>query len=195
MRMLCPKSIKGKHSLLLLDYKLCLWWFQQQYILLLFQSYFNLLLGHGKIAASASIPSKYQTIVISNDEKKGFNSGSKRFNHISEFTESPGPAKYSLIQPLLKENHESHSKKGLGGFVSKVKRFPRRLNEGYSVGPGQYNPSVDLNHDFNKAKCTSNFHKPIAVNNNSKKFQTPAPNHYSVSIVLIFEISFHNSTS
>ena len=35
--------------------------------------------GHGKTAASASIPSKYQTIVSDNSERKGFLSRSKRF--------------------------------------------------------------------------------------------------------------------
>lgn len=35
--------------------------------------------GHGKTAASASIPSKYQTIVRDNSEKKGFLSRSRRF--------------------------------------------------------------------------------------------------------------------
>ena len=40
---------------------------------------FYLVTGHGKTAASASIPSKYQTIVSDNSERKGFLSRSKRF--------------------------------------------------------------------------------------------------------------------
>jgi len=40
---------------------------------------FYLITGHGKTAASASIPSKYQTIVSDNSERKGFLSRSKRF--------------------------------------------------------------------------------------------------------------------
>ena len=40
---------------------------------------FCLITGHGKTAASASIPSKYQTIVSDNSERKGFLSRSKRF--------------------------------------------------------------------------------------------------------------------
>lgn len=37
--------------------------------------------GHGIITANSSIPSKYQTVVISNSDKKGFGGTSKRFNY------------------------------------------------------------------------------------------------------------------
>ena len=40
------------------------------------------LTGHGKTAASASIPSKYQTLVSDNSERKGFLSRSKRFGNM-----------------------------------------------------------------------------------------------------------------
>lgn len=43
--------------------------------------YFNIYLGHSITAATASIPSKYQTIVISNADKRGFLRQSKRFNY------------------------------------------------------------------------------------------------------------------
>lgn len=46
-------------------------------------SFFWLTIGHGKTAASSSIPSKYQTIVTDNSEKKGFLSRSRRFNEDS----------------------------------------------------------------------------------------------------------------
>lgn len=36
--------------------------------------------GHSITAATSSIPSKYQTIVIDNSDKKGFLSKSRRFN-------------------------------------------------------------------------------------------------------------------
>lgn len=39
--------------------------------------------GHGKTAASASIPSKYQTIVSDNSERKGFLSRAKRFGDLN----------------------------------------------------------------------------------------------------------------
>lgn len=88
--------------------------------------------GHNKVAATASIPSKYQTIVVGNNEKKGFNSGSKRSFAWQKIDESPGPANYSLSTSILNENSASLSKKGLGGFVSKVKRLPVGKN-GLSV--------------------------------------------------------------
>ena len=40
-------------------------------------------LGHSITAATASIPSKYQTIVIDNSEKKGFQSKAQRFQYDS----------------------------------------------------------------------------------------------------------------
>jgi len=138
--------------------------------------------GQSKVAATASIPSKYQTIVVGNNERKGFNSGSKRLFDWQQIDESPGPAKYCTPTSILKENSTSFSKKGLGGFVSKVKRFNLPTNQECSVGPGQYNPKRNSSpHDFNKAKCTSNFHLPIATKCDSQKFQTPAPNQYNLS--------------
>jgi len=137
--------------------------------------------GHSKIAASASIPSKYQTIVISNEERKGFSSGTKRFSDLS-LTEGPGPGNYSIAKSLSHESHVSHSKKGLGGFASKVSRFPQPWNEEHTVGPGQYESNGFASQkDFNKANCTSNFHKPIAVKNEKMQYQTPAPNQYNIS--------------
>lgn len=35
--------------------------------------------GHGIVAATASIPSKYQTIVTDNSDKRGFGAQAKRF--------------------------------------------------------------------------------------------------------------------
>jgi hypothetical protein len=40
--------------------------------------------GHSVTAATASIPSKYQTIVIDNSDKKGFLARAKRFQYVSE---------------------------------------------------------------------------------------------------------------
>jgi len=137
--------------------------------------------GHSKIAASASIPSKYQTIVISKEERKGFSSGTKRFSELN-FSDGPGPANYSVTQSLSSQDHVSHSKKGLGGFASKAKRFSQPWNEEHTVGPGQYEAHrMTSKKDFNKASCTSNFHRPIAVNNDKNRFRTPAPNQYNIT--------------
>ena len=46
-------------------------------------SSFNIV-GHNVTAASASIPSKYQTIVTDNSDRKGFLSRTRRFNHEGE---------------------------------------------------------------------------------------------------------------
>lgn len=97
--------------------------------------------------------------------------------------EGPGPANYTTTKTTSPKDHVSHSKKGLGGFASKVRRFPQPWNNLYTVGPGQYNTeSNGIRNDFNKANCTSNFHKPIAVNTEAKKFKTPAPNQYNVRV-------------
>lgn len=42
-------------------------------------------LGHGIVAATSSIPSKYQTIVTDNADRKGFNAQAKRFQAESHF--------------------------------------------------------------------------------------------------------------
>lgn len=39
--------------------------------------------GHGKTAASASMPSRYQTVVSDNSERKGFLSRAKRFGDVN----------------------------------------------------------------------------------------------------------------
>lgn len=41
--------------------------------------------GHGIVAATSSIPSKYQTIVTDNSDRKGFSSQAKRFHSESHF--------------------------------------------------------------------------------------------------------------
>jgi len=42
-------------------------------------------LGHGIVAATSSIPSRYQTIVTDNSDRKGFTSQAKRFTAESHF--------------------------------------------------------------------------------------------------------------
>jgi len=41
--------------------------------------------GHGIVAATSSIPSKYQTIVTDNADRKGFGNQAKRFQPESHF--------------------------------------------------------------------------------------------------------------
>ena len=40
---------------------------------------FSAVLGHGIVAATSSIPSRYQTIVTDNADKRGFMAKAKRF--------------------------------------------------------------------------------------------------------------------
>jgi len=133
--------------------------------------------GHGKTAASASIPSKYQTVVSDNSEKKGFLSRSRRFGDM-DTTANPGPGTYGEVRSS-ETSSSSFSKKGFGGFASKARRFPRGVRN-TGPGPGQYEPSVSREHDFNKSVVTRNFHLPIALQRDDKKDQFPAPNQYSI---------------
>lgn len=149
--------------------------------------------GHGAVAATASIPSKFQTIVIRNNEKKGFGSCSGRFDLNAEANDSPGPAKYDTPSSLLVEQNVSLSKKGLGGFASKVKRFPLRQHDN-PIGPGQYNPKLRSENYFNQSGCTSNFHQPIAVQRDVKQ-NTPAPNEYKMNMNNIGGKDYDNASA
>lgn len=137
--------------------------------------------GHGVVAATSSIPSKYQTIVTDNSDRKGFSSQAKRFQAESHFTDAPGPGSY-IGHIKVDNNSTSFSKKGTGGFASKSKRQTKYLMSN-APGPGIYAlPSLLTSQkDFNKSGTTGNFHKPIAnVVNDDPKHQKPAPNAYDV---------------
>ncbi|CAF0831958.1 unnamed protein product [Adineta steineri] len=130
-----------------------------------------------------SIPSPYLTIITSNNEKKGFHQTAKRFQY--ETTFAPGPGQYDTVRPIDKQLEKtSDSKKGSGGFASKSRR------EGFTSGalsapaPTAYNISSKLGtgqHDFNRAKYSSMFQKPIAERPLSSKSSMPAPNQYDVN--------------
>lgn len=137
----------------------------------------RLLTGSRPLREPPSIPSKYQTYVIVNNEKKGFNSQACRFSDYDYITENPGPGSYTNKLQMLsnKDGNTSWSKKGLGSFASSTKRFakPRASN---NVGPGSYSYS-NPNTDFNRA-VTSAFHKPICVSKRDE-LSGPPPNQYN----------------
>lgn len=139
--------------------------------------------GHGIAAASASIPSKYQTIVTNNSDKKGFNSRAKRFSSDYYVTDAPGPGNYQCRHDAIEKFSTSYSKKGTGTFASKTKhRTLQNLNP--TPGAGSYDvPSYLLSRkDFNKANSSS-FHLPIAVTKDNmmiSRSEAPAPNVYMV---------------
>ncbi|XP_053189881.1 O(6)-methylguanine-induced apoptosis 2 [Scomber japonicus] len=132
-------------------------------------------------SVSSSIPTKYQTVVIQNQEKKGFSSQAKRFPSQVSLNENPGPGSYVCMSSTEIKN-PSFSRKGTTGFVgSKTARassFPQRG----IPGPNAYNlPSCFMNkYDFNTG-VSRVFRTPVAVQPDGLKNNTPAPNQYDVS--------------
>ncbi|KAJ8306507.1 hypothetical protein KUTeg_017052 [Tegillarca granosa] len=60
-----------------------------------------------------------KTIVTDNADKKGFLGQAKRFKDVVAITESPGPGAY-VGHGKMDSTSVSFSKKGTGGFASKV---------------------------------------------------------------------------
>ncbi|XP_052075026.1 O(6)-methylguanine-induced apoptosis 2-like [Mytilus californianus] len=135
--------------------------------------------GHGIVAATSSIPSRYQTIVTDNADKRGFLGQAKRFRFDEAMTDAPGPGNY-VRHETMDNNSTSFSKKGTGGFASKTKRGVKYFITA-APGPGVYGlPSMLVTRkDFNKAENSSNFHKPIAKVSD-KVEKKPSPNTYDV---------------
>ncbi|XP_072529635.1 O(6)-methylguanine-induced apoptosis 2 [Salminus brasiliensis] len=128
---------------------------------------------------SSSIPTKFQTVVLQNMERKGFTSQTKRFVH--RLNENPGPGSY-LSHTSVDACSPSFSKKGTGGFPSKVFRVGRNPPR-WSPAPNAYNLQTSLlrQHDFSRG-LSRTFHPPIAVKAaESPLGKTPAPNQYNVS--------------
>uniref|UniRef100_A0A4W4H910 O(6)-methylguanine-induced apoptosis 2 n=1 Tax=Electrophorus electricus TaxID=8005 RepID=A0A4W4H910_ELEEL len=122
----------------------------------------------------SSIPTKYQTVVINNAERKGFNSQSKRFTE--NINENPGPGSY--LSP-------SFSMKGTGGLASKALRAGRRPQRGIP-GPDAYNLQSSLlrKNDFGRG-LSRTFRPPIAIKAVASLQKTPAPNQYNVSYAAV----------
>ncbi|CAH1253447.1 STPG1 [Branchiostoma lanceolatum] len=134
--------------------------------------------GHGIAAATSSIPSKFQTIVSDNSDKRGFGAKARRFNHDEHMNDLPGPGSY-VRHGTLENTSTSLSKKGTGGFASKSKR---KQSHTVPAGPGPVYALPSLlrtQGDFNKAGCTGSFHRPIAVSTEKPDYK-PAPNTYTV---------------
>ena len=134
--------------------------------------------GSRPLREPPSIPSKYQTYVIVNNEKKGFNSKQCRFSDYDYITENPGPGSYANKLSMISnsEGKPSWSKKGLGSFASSTKRFKARQHGSTAVGPGSYNHSKPST-DFNRA-VTSSFHMPICAGK-KEEMEGPPPNQYN----------------
>ncbi|KAK2189339.1 hypothetical protein NP493_109g07042 [Ridgeia piscesae] len=139
---------------------------------------------HGKLhkglhpaPPTASIPSKYHTIVVSHAEKKGFLSNVKRFDSLI-MNDNPGPVTYD-IDSAPEKCCAVVSRKGMGGLAVKDRRIARPPA---STGPGAaaYGlPSMlQSRQDFNRAQASGPFHLPIAKKLERRGF--PAPNEYDV---------------
>uniref|UniRef100_A0A8C1DH81 Sperm-tail PG-rich repeat containing 1 n=1 Tax=Cyprinus carpio carpio TaxID=630221 RepID=A0A8C1DH81_CYPCA len=107
---------------------------------------------------ASSISTKYQTIIISKEEKKGFSSQSKRFqDHLN-----PGPGSYISRAPA-EGCSPSFSKRGTGSFASKAGHVARSFQR-LSPGPDAYNLQTSLlhKHEFNRGESRM-FRLPVAV--------------------------------
>ncbi|CAF2495415.1 unnamed protein product [Rotaria sp. Silwood2] len=132
---------------------------------------------------TASIPSRYLTVVTSNSEKRGFQQTARRFQHDPTF--APGPGQYETIQSLDKQlERTSDSKKGSGSFASKSKRESSLNRSTNFPAPTSYNIAGIFDfehHGFNRSKYSSMFQKPIAERPLSPKSSIPAPNQYDIN--------------
>ncbi|XP_062856002.1 O(6)-methylguanine-induced apoptosis 2 [Trichomycterus rosablanca] len=131
-----------------------------------------------KPSGSSTIPTKYQTVVIRNTERDGFNSHTKRFTY--NVNENPGPGSY-LSHTSSDTCSPSFSKKGTGGFASKTARVSRKKQRG-PPGPDAYNLQSSLvqQHDFNHG-VSRTFRPLVAVKPENQLPRSPAPNQYNVS--------------
>ncbi|KAE8281802.1 O(6)-methylguanine-induced apoptosis 2 [Larimichthys crocea] len=130
---------------------------------------------------TSSIPSKYQRVVIRNEEKKGFSSQAKRFPSQVCLNENPGPGSYGRVSSA-EVRSPSFSKKGTTGFVpSKASRASSNPKRDIP-GPDSYNLQSSFidKHDFNTG-VSRVFRLPVAVQLDGPKHKTPAPNQYDVS--------------
>ncbi|XP_028819472.1 O(6)-methylguanine-induced apoptosis 2 [Denticeps clupeoides] len=129
---------------------------------------------------TSTFPTKYQTVVVKNEEKKGFSTQTKRFFHIS-VNENPGPGSY-LSHTSAEIYSPSFSKKGTGGFPSKAPRVPRNRRRRSVPGPNTYNLQSSLLHKPGFGRRSSRvFCLPVAVKADKSTNTTPAPNQYNVS--------------
>ncbi|XP_015280338.1 PREDICTED: O(6)-methylguanine-induced apoptosis 2 [Gekko japonicus] len=126
----------------------------------------------------STIPLKFQTSVISNTERKGFNSQSKRFLFIPNG--NPGPGCYNVTHQSTLLNSVSQSRKGTCSFPSLDVRVARHRVPSYPAANAySLPPTLQSKQDFSLG-YSSMFQQPIA--RKIPKAATPAPNQYNVSL-------------
>ncbi|CAD5125230.1 DgyrCDS13469 [Dimorphilus gyrociliatus] len=139
----------------------------------------NLHKGRSIVPLRSTIPTKYQTVVISNSEQRGFCSQAKRFNYENHLTEGPGPGNY-VGHSEAETKSTSFSKKGTGGFASKSRRIRRDLAENHpGVGSYKLPATLKSRHDFSTSN-TSSFHRPV-VSGTREPNSLPGPNIYKTA--------------
>jgi len=135
--------------------------------------------------STATIPSKYQTVLLENAENEGFLSRSKRFSDDMYTNDKPGPGTYNYTgryEDGRVTSSVSISKKGTGAFPSKDRRFSR-IPVIRSPGPATYvvPRRIRTQQDFNQTSCTAIFHLPIAQPHT--RDTGPGPSEYYVKTV------------
>ncbi|XP_007902418.2 O(6)-methylguanine-induced apoptosis 2 [Callorhinchus milii] len=135
--------------------------------------------GTSKMTTVSSIPTKYQTVVIDNSEKRGFGSQAKRFDNYMKQIEIPGPGSYNVIHGPIETLKPSFSKRGTGGLASKMSYRPINKFAHFPAANRYTIPSSLISRkDFNHGH-SSMFEKPIAMA--VPPPTTPAPNQYDIS--------------
>ncbi|KAM4701587.1 O(6)-methylguanine-induced apoptosis 2 [Discoglossus pictus] len=144
--------------------------------------YDNLQKGFRIPTTPSSIPTKYQTVFIPETERKGFSSGAQRFSYRINQNENPGPGSYNVCQTSMDADNVSLSKKGTGGFPSKVHRSTFDKIACTPAPNTYYMQDVLLSRkDFSKNN-SSMFQQPIVTAVTDVKNINPAPNQYDASI-------------
>ncbi|KAM9242036.1 O(6)-methylguanine-induced apoptosis 2 [Dugong dugon] len=125
----------------------------------------------------SSIPVRFQTLEVPSSERKGFNSQAKRFYYKQD--DIPGPGFYNVIHQSPVSNSVSLSKKGTCTFPSMRARLDTIISK-YPAANAYSIPSYILSKKDFSNSCSSMFQLPSFAK--VLRFETPAPNHYNVSI-------------
>ncbi|KAK1340369.1 hypothetical protein QTO34_018938 [Cnephaeus nilssonii] len=125
----------------------------------------------------SSIPYKSQSANISESEKKGFNSQSKRFDHKKD--NIPGPGSYNITHQSPVFNSASLSTRGTCTFPSRRDRMGPIVSK-YPAANAYTLPSCFVSKKDFSNTCSSMFQMPSF--GKGLRFETPAPNHYNASV-------------
>lgn len=140
--------------------------------------------GQSTDPKTASIPSKFQTVVISNRDRRGFNVQAKRFNYDLTLSDNPGPGRYSNKHASIEKYSTSFSKKGTGSFASQSSRLEKlRYRPGPTAATYTLPSLLTTRNDFKKNKITSSFNPPVTDFDKDNELLrrcniAPAPNTY-----------------